>query len=88
MSHLGHSSHSAASDGSVSALNLSGSLLLQDFCKLSWSIFNGPLLLFQPEATFFILCQEVRLHSSFVEDEDGDLISPVQMSVEFTTSFP
>ena len=58
MSHLGHSSHSAASDGSASALNLSGSLLLQDFCKLSWSIFNGPLLLFQPEATFFILCLE------------------------------
>ena len=31
---------------------------LQDFRKLSWSIFNGPLLLFQPEATFFILCLE------------------------------
>ncbi len=37
---------------------------MQAFRKLSWSIFRilykdgGPLLLFQPEATFFILCLE------------------------------
>ena len=54
------------SDGSASFLSkfgLSGSLPLQDFRKLSWSIFiilskDGPLFLFQPEATFFILCLE------------------------------
>jgi hypothetical protein len=31
--------------------------------------------------------QEVRLHSPLNEEEDGDLISPVQMPVEFTILF-
>jgi len=78
MSHLGHSSHSAASDGSASALKSVRKLAIAGFLQIVLVHFQ------RPSSSI----QEVRLHSSFVEDEDGDLISPVQMSVEFTTSFP
>ena len=72
---LGHSSTLLLYDGTASFLFwFVRKLAIADFFrKLSWSI--------------FIVCQEVRLHSPLNEEENRDLISPVQMPVEFQTLF-
>ena len=102
-SHLGHSSHSAAfwwfrfsssfkiCQEACHCRIFANSLgPFSDFCLKITALFfhfnQRPFSLYCVWKSW--INQEVRLHSSFVEDEDGDLISPVQMSVEFTTSFP